>query len=182
MASRKTKTVIAEDGVASDAKEQREQVKRRVINDAGKWLQRPCKNDAEVEDRIGQFKSIIASTDPPELPLVESLAQFLGMSFHKFRKCLKGDDCSPRRQNALQEAVTWISGIWAQLASLNEIYFGLFVWYSKNWFDMREPDSRLVLDAVSPLKELAPAKEVAAKYLTDLGIDPGKKTERATEV
>lgn len=177
MASRKTKTVVAENGVASDVQQARDNIKRRIINEQGRWLQKPCRNDQEVEDRIGQYKSIIASTDPPELPLCESLAQFLGMSFHKFRKCLKGDDCSPRRQNALQEGVTWISSIWEQLTAVNELYFGLFVWYSKQWFDMREPDSRLVLDAVSPLKELAPAKEVAAKYLTDLGIDPGKKAE-----
>ena len=171
MATKKTKQAVAEDGVASDAKEARENIKRRIINEQGRWMQRPCSTDAEVISRIAEFKNIIALTDPPELPLCESLCQYLGMSFHKMRKQLKGEDCSLTRQNALQEAVTWIASIWAQLTAVNELYFGLFVWYSKQWFEMREPDTKLVLDAVSPLKELAPAKEAAQKYLADLGID-----------
>lgn len=175
---KKVNTAVAQDGVASDMKSQVDNIKRKIINDQGRWKQEPCRDDAEVIDRISQFKSIIALTDPPEIPFVESLAQFLGMSFHKFRKTLKGDDCSVVRQNALQEAVTWIASIWGQLCSMGELYFGLFVWYSKQWFDMREPDTKLVLDAVSPLKELAPAKEAAAKYLADLGVeDKGRKAE-----
>lgn len=165
----KKKTVVAENGIADDALDAKS-FRRKILAESGKWTQKPCKDDDEIAERIGIYKNLIASLDPPEVPLVETLAQFLGISFHKFRKCLKGEYGTERRQIMLQDAVTWIAGVWAQLSASNLLYFGMYSWYSKQWFDMREPDSKLVLDAVSPLKELAPAKEVAAKYLEDLGV------------
>lgn len=166
----KKKQAVAEGGVADDTKDSKS-LRRKIMSEAGKWKQSPCRSDDEVAERIEQYKNIIVLQEPSEVPLVETLAQFLGISYHRFRKCIKGEDGTERRQILLQNAVTWIAGIWAQLCSDGELYFGLFVWYSKQWFDMKEPDSKLVFDAVSPLKELASSKDVAAKYLAELGED-----------
>ena len=174
MASKKPKQAVAEGGVADD-KESSQSIRRKILADSGKWLQRPCRNDDEVEERISEYKSIIALQEPAELPLVETLAQYLGISYHKFRKFVKGEEGTERRQALLQGAVTWIAGVWGQLVTVGDLYFGVYVWYSKQWFDMREPDSKLVLDAVSPLKELASSKDIAQKYLADLGEDTPEK-------
>ena len=55
-----------------------------------------------------------------------------------------------------------------------------YIWYSKQWFDMKEPDTRLTLDAITPLKELQSAESVKLKYLTDLE-ETNKKPKKLTE-
>lgn len=163
MATRKTKQVISEGGVADDAPTSNDKL-RYIISRAGQWKQEPCLSDDELEERCEIYKNIVAAKEPPEIPTAESLAMFLGMSFHKLKKISKGEDCSKQAHEAVQKTITWIASIWLQGVSNKIVEKVTYIWYSKNWFEMREPDNRLTFNLISPLKELPTAEQVALKY------------------
>ena len=163
MATKKTKQVVAEGGVADDGITSNDKL-RFIISRAGQWKQKPCLSDDELEERCEVYKNIIASKEPPEIPTAESLAMFLGLSFHKLRKISKGEDCTKQAHEAVQSTITWIASIWLQGVTEKIIEKVTYIWYSKNWFEMREPDNRLTFNIISPLKELPSAEQVALKY------------------
>ncbi len=159
----KNKTVVVQDGVADDALTGDDKL-RIIISRASQWKQPPCKNDDELTERCELYKNLIAAKDPPELPTAESVSMFLGLSYHKFRRYSKGDDCSKQVHDAVQNIITWAAAIWTQALANKLIDKVTYIWYSKNWFDMREPDNRLTISLPSPLKELPSAEQVALKY------------------
>ena len=159
----KSKTVVAEGGVADDAEMSKDKL-RQIISRAGQWKQPPCKSDNELEERCELYKNIVATKEPPELPTAESLAMFLGVSFHNLRKMTKGEDCSKQAYEAVTNTITWIASIWLQGVANKLVEKVTYIWYSKNWFEMREPDNRLTFNIISPLKELPSAEQVALKY------------------
>lgn len=159
----KNKQVITENGVSDDAATSTEQL-RRIISHAGQWKQKPCRSDDELAERCELYKNLIAAKEPPELPTAETLAMFLGVSFHKLRRYSKGEDCSKQVHDAVQETITWITAIWTQALTNKLVEKVTYIWYSKNWFEMREPDNRLTINLPSPLKELPSAEQVALKY------------------
>ena len=164
MASRKKPNqAFAESGVADDADASRLQM-RRIISHAGAWKQKPYKDDDELEERCGIYKNLIAAKDPPEMPTAESFAMFLGISFYKLRKMTKGDGCTERAQKLVQDVITWMSAIWSQASVQNMITPVNYIWYGKNWFEMREPDTRLTFGIASPLKELPTIAQLEDKY------------------
>lgn len=137
-----------------------------VINDVGGWEQPRFKTEAEFIERCALFKNLIAAK--AQAPTVEKFARFQGTSFHKIRKWSKGEDCPESRRDAIQDIITWMAAIWAD-AQMNKLMTDTrYIWYSKNWFDMKEPDTRLAVDLVTPLKELQSAENVKMKYLKDL--------------
>ena len=155
--------VLTEDGVSSDVDSKTEPI-RRIISQASKWRQKPYRDDDELEERCELFINLVSAKDPPELPTAEALAMFLGISFHKLRKMTRGEGCSERAQTAVQKVITWESAIWGQ-ASIQSIFKPAnYIWYSKNWFEMREPDARLTLNLPSPLKELPSIEQLEEKY------------------
>lgn len=163
MATRKTKTVTTEGGVSSDAFTSEDKL-RRIISQAGMWKQKPCRDDDELEERCELYKNLIAAKEPAELPTAESLAMFLGLSFYKLRRFTKGEDCSKQAHEAVQNVMTWITAIWTQSLTQGLVEKVTYIWYSKNWFEMREPDTRLTLSMPSPLKELPTAEQIKLKY------------------
>jgi hypothetical protein len=161
--AKRTKTVVTEGGVSSDAYTSEDKL-RHIISQAGQWKQAPCRDDDELEERCGLYKNLIAAKDPPELPTAEGLAMFLGLSFYKLRRFTKGEDCSKQAHEAVQGTMTWIVQIWTQALTQGLVEKVPYIWYSKQWFEMREPDNRLTISLPSPLKELPSAEQVALKY------------------
>ena len=161
--ARKTKQVITEGGVSSDAFTSDDKL-RKIISQASLWKQKPCRDDDELEERCEIYKNLIAAKEPAELPTAESLAMFLGLSFYKLRRFTKGEDCSKQAHEAVQNIMTWITAIWTQSLTQGLVDKVTYIWYSKNWFEMREPDARLTLNMPSPLKELPTAEQIKLKY------------------
>lgn len=163
MARTKSKAVVIEDGVADDAMTGDDKL-RLIISRASQWHQKPYASDEELEERVALYKNLIAAKDPPELPTAESFAMFLGISFQKLRRCIKGDDCSKQAHDTIQGAMTWQAAVWTQALAQKLVDKVTYIWYSKQWFEMREPDNRLTISMPSPLKELPSAEQVALKY------------------
>lgn len=163
----RTKTsAFTENGVASDANESKSQL-RRIISHASAWKQPTFKDADDLEERCALYKNLIASKDPPEMPTAESFAMFIGVSFHKLRRFTKGDGCSERVTDLVQGVITWMSSIWVQASAQKLITQTDYIWYSKNWFEMREPDARISFGMLNPLKELPTIQQLEEKY-TDI--------------
>ena len=169
MPPRKTKVGVTENAVTDDIKGKWGEINSNV----GSWKQPPFKTEQEFAERCELFENLIVAKGEP--PTVEKLAMFLGTSFHKLRKWSKGEDCPEARRDKIQDVITWIAAIWTDAMLLKVTAPTLNIWYGKQWFDQREPDSKVMLDMVSPLKELPAASSLAEKYLVDLGeIEKGK--------
>ena len=162
MSSKRVKVGVTENAVTDDERGKW----GAIINDVGAWEQLPFKTEAEFAERCALFKNLIAAKS--EVPTVEKFARFQGTSYHKLRKWSKGEDCPEARRDAIQDVITWACAIWTEGLLKKAMNPTTYIWYSKNWFDMKEPDTRLALDVITPLKELQSAESVKLKYLADL--------------
>ena len=169
MSPRRTKVGVTENAQSTDTRSKI----AKIISDVGAWKQPPFKTEEEMAERCELFENLVAAKG--NLPTIEAFAMFLGTSYHTLRKWSKGDDCPEDRKKRVQEVITWACAIWTEAMTQNALGATPYIWYSKQWFDMREPDSKVMLDMVSPLKELPAASSLAEKYLVDLGeIEKGK--------
>lgn len=170
--ARKPRVAVAEDGVASDAVEEgrsskegkRARTLRQIISQAGQWRQPRWVDEDELAERCSTYKSLIALKDPPEIPTAESFSMFIGVSYRTLKKYKTGESCSERVQELVYDVLTWMEGIWVQASAQDIISVANYIWYSKQWFDMKEPDSKVTLNLPSPLKELPSTDSVLAKY------------------
>lgn len=168
----RVKTSVTENAQSDDARSEI----AKIISDVGAWKQPPFSSEEEFAERCGLFKNLVAAKGD-SLPTIEAFAMFLGTSYHTLRKWSKGEDCPESRKLKVQEVITWACAIWTEAMLKKVTHPTPYIWYSKQWFDMREPDSKVMLDMVSPLKELPAASSLAQKYLADLGESEKGKVE-----
>ena len=160
-----TKTKTAEQTDEKDVK----QVIREICNNASGHAMPPCKDDAEVQARCAMYIDRCKER-ATMLPTCEAFALYLGATFWQLRKWKNGTECSADRKEAVQGVITWISIVWLDARQKGIVKPADFIWYSKQWFEMREPDVHAVLELNDPRKELPPAESIADKYLEDVGI------------
>ena len=151
----------------------------KIISDITMWKQPPFSSEEEFAQRCNEYMALIEAKGE-SYPTCEAFALYLGTSYHKLRKWSKGEDCPEARKDKVQEVITWACAIWTEAMTQQVIGATPYIWYSKQWFDMKEPDTRLTLDAITPLKELQSAESVKLKYLTDLE-ETNKKPKKLTE-
>lgn len=142
---------------------------REICHNAGTHARTPCRNDEEVAERCSEYiaRCVERAT---MLPTCEALSLWLGTTLHQLRKWKNGTECSAERKEAVQGVITWISVVWLDARQKGIIKPADFIWYSKQWFEMREPDVHAVIDIADPRKELPSAASVADKYLEDVGV------------
>ena len=162
MSKTKTKVGVTENAVSDDKRGQWAEINSNV----GEWKMPPFKSEEEFAERCGLFQNLIAAKG--EVPTAEKFAMFLGTSFHKLKRWSKGEDCPEARRDGVQEIITWIAAIWTDAMLLKVTVPTMNIWYGKQWFEQREPDSKVTLDMISPLKELPATASLAQKYLADV--------------
>lgn len=167
MAERK-KTKEAEAVKPDEVDELRERI-RAIIKNAGSYAAPPCRDDQEVADRSAEYVAK-CEAKATMLPTCEAYAMYLGASLHQLKKWKNGKECSQEKMETVQGIITWISVIWMDARQKGLLKPADFIWYSKQWFEMREPDVHAVVDVVDPRRELPSAASVADKYLEDVGV------------
>ena len=173
---RKSKTGVTQNGVSDDTKS----AISKIISNAGAWKQAPFASEEEFAQRCELFKNLVAAKGET-LPTVEAFSMFQGASYHNIRKWSKGEDCPEERKLRIQDVITWACAIWTDAMTHNLVGYTAYIWYSKQWFDMREPDSKVMLDMISPLKELPSTSSLAQKYLEDIGENIGEIEKKKVE-
>lgn len=168
---RKNKTSYAENG-RSSAPEGRF---AEIISSTSFWQKEPCKDDAEIEQRLAEFKNLAAERD--KLPTVENMCLYLGATLDEFKAWQKGVDCSERRKRAIGQAVTWLAAVEANAVYSNLVRDVPYIWRSKQYYDMKEPNSDVNINiGRSPLKMLPTIDAIVAQgYLTDADDTEGGK-------
>ena len=142
---------------------------RGIVSNATMWQLAPCKDDEEVAERSALYVEK-CKAKATMLPTCEAYAMWLGCSLHQLRKWKNGTECSNEKKEVIQGIIMWISVVWLDARQQGIIKPADFIWYSKQWFEMREPDVHAVIDLKDPRKELPAASTVADKYLEDVGI------------
>ena len=139
----------------------------KLINESSAWVNAKVKTDAEVEKRIDQYFNLCVSKG--ELPIFETLALYLGTDDETLKRWMLGDGCTTRRKDALSLALTRMKAIEGKGLYTGVVPTVPSIWRSKQYFNYREPDSKLTLQmGGSPLKELPTAEGIAAAYLNDI--------------
>ena len=162
MATKSKKIEYAEGGVASEP-----------INDVAKlisavnaWSKPEFKDVAEAERRIGEYFDLCALKG--EMPLFETLCKYLGISDDKGMQYARGEGCSSKLAQMMQNALTTMKAVEGKAVYAGMIRDVPYIWRSKQYFGYREPNSKIEdLLAQSLLKDLPNPQMVAQKYLAD---------------
>lgn len=138
----------------------------KLITESSAWVSSKVKTDDEVEARIDQYFNLCVSKG--ELPIFETLALYLGVDDETLKRWLLGDGCTTRRKESLQLALTRMKAVEGKGLYSGAVPYVPSIWRSKQYFNYKEPDSKLTLQmGGSPLKELPTAEGIAAAYLND---------------
>lgn len=162
MAKYHKKQSIAENGMTDDPTN----VYGELINNASFWIREEATTDAEIDARAVEFRNLCASRS--ELPIVENFCLFLGTTLDTVRNWIKSDNVSQKRKAVLGAVITWAAAIWTQAWHKGIVRDVTYIWYSKQWYGMREPDTTINLGGANPLKELPSAASVAQAYLVEV--------------
>lgn len=162
MANTRSKTSVTEDGVNSAPKDPY----GKLINNASFWIREEVDTDEEIEARATEFRNLCAARS--ELPIVENFCLFLGVSLDKARDWLKSDAISAKRKKVLGAVITWSAAVLTQAWQQGLIGDVKYIWYSKQWYGMREPEATINIGGANPLKELPSVASVAERYLVDV--------------
>ena len=159
----KPKTEYAENGVSSNPVND----VAKIINEVNSWSMPAFETEDEAEQRIGEYFNLCASKG--EMPLFETLCKYLGISDDKGMQFARGENCSARIAQMMQNALTTMKAVEGKAVYKGMIRDVPYIWRSKQYFGYREPNSKLEdLLAGSLLKELPSTQNIAQKYLEDL--------------
>jgi hypothetical protein len=149
----------------------------QIINSVNAWhAPAECASDEEAERRIEEYFNLCVSKG--EMPLFETMCLYLGISDDKGKEYAHGEGCSGKMTRLLQNALARLKAIEAKAVYKGLIRDVPYIWRSKQYFDYREPNSKiedLLLGNV--LKDLPSAQTIAQKYLTDIDEDEEEERE-----
>lgn len=146
--------------------ELRSQAISEAIRSSLQFLNEPVKSDEEVKERINlYFAKCEAQAIPPS---VEALCIYMGISTEDGKAWSKGEGISKERYGHWHKAMTIIEDVDQKLVTLGILPQVQYIWRSKNFYNMREPSSRMEIIGNNPLKDLPSLENIQKKYLGDL--------------
>ena len=158
----KKKTEYAQNGQASDPKNE----VAKLISDTSAWSKPEIADDDEAEKRIGEYFNLCALKG--EMPMFETLCLYLGISDEKGKSYVQGESCSGKLAKLMQNALTVLKAVEGKAVYAGQIRDVPYIWRSKQYFNYREPNSKLEdILAGNLLKELPSTQSIAQKYLAD---------------
>lgn len=137
-----------------------------AIRSSLQFLAEPVKTDDEVKQRINLYFAKCESQALP--PSVEGLCICMGISTEDGKAWCKGEGISRERYALWHKAMTIIEDVDQKLVTLGILPQVQYIWRSKNFYNMREPSSRMEILGNSPLKDLPTLENIQKKYLGDL--------------
>lgn len=141
-----------------------------LLNQVNAWYMPEIKDDNEAEQRIGEYFNLCVSKG--EMPLFETLCLYLGISDDKGKEYMQGENCSGRMTKLIQSALTRMKATEAKAVYKGLIREVPYIWRSKQYFNYREPNSKLEdLLTGNLLKELPSTASIAQKYLEEIEDD-----------
>lgn len=152
------------------AKEIDPEVRRTQISEAIssslQFLAEPAKTDDEVKERINVYFAKCESQALP--PSIEGLCLCLGITTEEGKAWSKGETITKDRYRIWHTALTVLEDVDQKLVTLGYLPQVQYIWRSKNFYNMREPSSRMEIIGNSPLRDLPTLDSIKAKYLTDI--------------
>ena len=142
----------------------------QIINSVNAWHATECASDEEIERRIEEYFNLCVLKG--EMPLFETMCLYLGISDDKGKEYAHGEGCSGKVTRLIQNALARLKAIEAKAVYKGLIRDVPYIWRSKQYFDYREPNSKiedLLLGNV--LKDLPSAQSIAQKYITEIEED-----------
>ena len=139
----------------------------KLLNEVNAWTMPEILDDDEAEKRTAEYFNLCVSKG--EMPLFETYCLYLGISDEKGKSFANGEGCSTRLTKIIQGALTTMKAAEAKAVYAGKIRDVPYIWRSKQYYNYREPNSKLE-DALlgSVLKELPTTKSIAARYLEDV--------------
>ena len=174
--AKKRRTQFAQDGQTAFPPNEVAQ----IINSVSAWKQPACKDEDEVESRIGEYFNLCVLKG--EMPLFETLCLYLGIPDDKGKEFVQGEGCSTRMTLLMQTALTMLKATEGKAVYTGKMPYVPYIWRSKQYFNYREPNSKLEdLLAGSLLKDLPSPKNIAQKYLEDFEESEKDNDESGTD-
>lgn len=137
-----------------------------LLNQVNAWAQPEVKDDKEAEQRVEEYFNLCVSKG--EMPLFETFCLYLGISDDKGKQYAQGENCSSKMTKLIQSALTRMKAAEAKAVYLGAIRDVPYIWRSKQYFNYREPNSKLEdLLTGNLLKELPSTQSLMQKYLED---------------
>lgn len=150
----------------------------QILNAVNSWAMPEVENDAEIEKRTNEYFNLCVSKG--ELPMFETYCLYLGIPDDLGKKWANGEECTKKRSRLIQLALTRMKASEGKAVMGNKIPYVPYIWRSKQYFNYREPASKLEeILAGNVLKELPSASSVAAAYLAD--VEDEEEDQEATE-
>ena len=138
----------------------------QTIENAVNWSKPKVRDAKEMKERLNLYWERCQNYG--ELPSFESLCVLLGIPVEDGKRWCKGDGCDKEQQNLMQQALAVLEAIDSDLVTKGIIPQGIYIWRSKQYYNMREPTVLHDLAAASPLRSLPSVAEVGRRYLADL--------------
>lgn len=141
-----------------------------ILNQVNAWAKPECASDEEAEQRIDEYFNLCVLKG--EMPLFETMCLYLGISDDKGKGYAQGEDCSSKMTKLIQTALTKLKATEGKAVYKGLIRDVPYIWRSKQYFNYREPNSKLEdLLTGNLLKELPSTASIAQKYLEDIEED-----------
>jgi len=156
--------------MSSDKDREREAARIDQISqsiEAALYWDKPKVRDAEdMRERLNLYWAKCQNNG--ELPSFEGLCVLLGIPVEDGKRWCKGDGCDKEQQKLMQQALAILEAIDSDLVTKGIIPQGVYIWRSKQYYNMREPTVLHDLAAASPLRSLPSMAEIQRRYLADL--------------